>query len=191
MLHLHEQGIIHQDLKPSNLLVVVNPETQKDIIKVCDFGSSRNTSKGSIAHTTVSMLGTHGYIAPEFYLGTSQISNKVDVWALGCIIHQILTNNHPFLNKECKSMEELKHNVVNAKYTLHKSLQNTIYGNIIQSCLRINPKKRAEVKELLQAFKIIYSIYEKYSDEKEAERILMEETHKIKTINDGNDSDTS
>jgi hypothetical protein len=45
----------------------------------------------------------------------------------------------------------------------------------------------------LQAFKIIYSIYEKYTDEKEAERILMEETSKIKTINssEGYDSDSS
>jgi hypothetical protein len=48
--------------------------------------------------------------------------------------------------------------------------------------LRTSPSKRAEVRELLQAFKIIYSIYEKYSDEKEAERILMEETTKIKSI---------
>ncbi len=92
-------------------------------------------------------------------------------------------------------MEELKHNVTNAKYVLHKSLHGTIYANIIQSCLRINPKRRAEVKELLQAFKIIYSIYEKYSDEKEAERVLMEETSKIKTVHsekqDGFDSDSS
>ena len=73
------------------------------------------------------MMGTHGYIAPEFYLNTggiddSVMSVKIDVWALGCIIHQILTNNHPFLNKDCKTMEDLKHNVINAKYTLHKSL---------------------------------------------------------------------
>ena len=79
-------------------------------------------------------------------------------------------------------MEELRINVLNAKYALHKNLHNTIYGNIIMTCLKRDPKKRAEVRELLQAFKIIYSIYEKYADENEAERILMEEMHKIRTI---------
>jgi len=69
-------------------------------------------------------------------------------------------------------VDELKHKVMNSKYTIHKNLENTIYSNIIQTCLRVNPQKRGEVRELLMAFKIIYSIYEKYSDESEAERIL-------------------
>mmetsp|Transcript_22491 Transcript_22491/g.17001 ORF Transcript_22491/g.17001 Transcript_22491/m.17001 type:complete len:248 (+) Transcript_22491:304-1047(+) len=182
--YLHDQNIVHSDLKPSNILIVQSGEAKKETVKVCDFGSSRVQNKGAISNTTVSMLGTHGYMPPEYYSsqGPKELSTKSDVWALGCIIHQILTNNHPFLNKDTKSVDELKHKVVNSKYTIHKSIENTIYSNIIQTCLRVNPKKRGEVKELLQAFKIIYSIYEKYQDEREAERILMEETAKIKAF---------
>lgn len=69
---MHEQNIVHGDLKPSNILVCVDKDSGKETVKVCDFGNSRNTSKSGISsQTTVSMMGTHGYIAPELYSNTS------------------------------------------------------------------------------------------------------------------------
>lgn len=80
------------------------------------------------------MMGTHGYIAPELYKekhGKYEISKKTDVWSLGCIIHQVLTNTHPFLTKEIRSLDELKKLVLHGKYKIHKNLENSIYENII------------------------------------------------------------
>ena len=99
------------------------------------------------------LLVSWGHMAtllPEYYnLGYDCATKKVDIWALGCIIHQILTNNHPFLSKDVRTMEDLKHIVMNGKFKIHKNLANTIYQNIISSCLRVNPKKRVDVKELI------------------------------------------
>jgi len=57
------------------------------------------------------------------------------------------------MNKDCKNMEMLKANIISGKFAMTKNLQNTIYQNIISSCLRVNPKRRAKIEELLGAFK--------------------------------------
>ena len=132
--YLHDKDIIHQDLKPSNILVTVDKETEREILKLCDFGSSRAFNKSQLTSATVTMLGTHGYIPPEMYKEKQQkyeISKKSDIWSLGCIIHQVLTNTHPFLTKETRSLDELKKVVISGKYKLHQTLEGTIYENII------------------------------------------------------------
>lgn len=49
-------------------MVCIDKDPGKETIKVADFGSSRNTSKNGVSiKTTVNVLGTHGYIAPELY----------------------------------------------------------------------------------------------------------------------------
>jgi len=153
---------------------------------VCDFGSTRNFQQSFIQTTNNNMMGTHGYAAPECYEGEIderfEILKKQDIWAIGIIIHQLLTNNHPFITKGLKSIEELKIKVINGDFTLHSSLKDTVYEKIIQSCFRVKPRRRVEISELLEMFRIIYAIYEKYRDEEEAERVLMEETYRIKGI---------
>lgn len=97
MEHLHGQGLIHRDLKPENLLL-----TKDGQLKVADFGSAKILkpfSNGLIQNLpddkSCTFVGTAEYVSPEV-LNSYPISTGVDLWALGCILYQMLVGRPPF-----------------------------------------------------------------------------------------------
>ena len=103
----HEQGIIHRDLKPAN--VMVRPD---GMVKILDFGLAKMVSGASGPDATVAtmssptvlspamtqigiILGTAAYMAPEQARGRA-IDRRVDVWAFGCILFEMLSGTRPF-----------------------------------------------------------------------------------------------
>lgn len=92
--YLHSANVIHRDLKPSNLLVNSNCE-----IKLCDFGLARftdaaNSSCDDLCPPQSSALTeyvvTRWYRAPEVMLSCQQYDAKIDVWAVGCIMAELV-----------------------------------------------------------------------------------------------------
>lgn len=83
--YLHSRDIIHRDLKPENVLLGSDYH-----IKLCDFGSSKIGKSQS-----KSFVGTAEYSAPEM-LNDLKVDLKVDIWALGCIMYQMLCGRTPF-----------------------------------------------------------------------------------------------
>lgn len=92
---MHDQGILHRDLKPQNLLLSYkksNPKPSNIVIKIADFGFARHLSNDRMAAT---MCGSPMYMAPEVI--TSQEYNaKADLWSIGTIIYQCLVGLSPF-----------------------------------------------------------------------------------------------
>jgi serine/threonine protein kinase len=88
MKYVHSRGIVHRDLKPSNILL--DKETHQ--VHICDFGSSRLFS---VESTLTQRIGTPRYMAPEMY-NEDEYDFKVDVFAFGLILYEILTNNPVF-----------------------------------------------------------------------------------------------
>jgi predicted Ser/Thr protein kinase len=85
----HQHGLVHRDVKPSNILV-----TDNDFAYLIDFGIARATTDTALtwANTTV---GTWAYMAPErFNTGESQPSS--DIYALACVLYQCLTGQPPY-----------------------------------------------------------------------------------------------
>ncbi|HEY4182666.1 MAG TPA: protein kinase [Kofleriaceae bacterium] len=93
----HQVGIVHRDLKPGNIIIAEEMQG-RDLVKVLDFGLAKsNTAEGSLAGitSTHSLLGTPLYMAPEMIEG-SPVDSRTDLYALGCIMHELLVGTPPF-----------------------------------------------------------------------------------------------
>jgi serine/threonine-protein kinase len=87
----HADGLVHRDVKPSNVLVTAN-----DFVYVVDFGIARSVGSTRTSLTiTGATIGTLDYMAPERF--TNQpIDGRVDVYSLACVLAECLTAAHPF-----------------------------------------------------------------------------------------------
>nr|WP_190022240.1 serine/threonine-protein kinase [Streptomyces hiroshimensis] len=87
----HRQGVVHRDIKPGNLMLDAD-----DTLKIGDFGIARFVDETSAALTRVGQIvGTSTYLAPERALG--RVAGPAsDVYALGCVIYQLLAGQPPF-----------------------------------------------------------------------------------------------
>lgn len=94
--HMHRKGIVHRDLKPENILL-----DEKMHTLIADFGSARildeknGESDFESRKRTNSFVGTAHYVSPEILKG-EQLTKAADLWALGCIIYQMISGLPPF-----------------------------------------------------------------------------------------------
>ncbi len=91
----HSLGIVHRDLKPANLFRIVRPDGTP-AIKLLDFGISKLTSANQSMTQTSSMMGSPLYMAPEQMTSAKHVDMRADIWAVGVILHELLTAQVPF-----------------------------------------------------------------------------------------------
>jgi len=90
----HELGIVHRDLKPDNVFVMSDREGGEQV-KLLDFGIAKLET--AVVRTTVGLvLGTPSYMAPEQCLGQPDCDHRVDLYALGCILYELISGAPPF-----------------------------------------------------------------------------------------------
>ena len=90
----HANGIVHRDLKPGNLFVTTDNDGSP-LVKVLDFGISKSSIGGS-ATKTGDIMGSPAYMAPEQMASSKNVDARADLWAVGVIAYQAVTNRLPF-----------------------------------------------------------------------------------------------
>jgi serine/threonine-protein kinase len=133
----HRLGIIHRDLKSSNVILLTDDPTP--LVKVTDFGVARTLERAeddtltSIGH----VVGTPGYMAPEQLEGKATIAS--DVYAFGVVLHEMVTGRRPFASE------------------LHGDLRiaDPTWKAVIRNCLALEPSQRFDtVQDALNALSI-------------------------------------
>ncbi|CCK72067.1 mitogen-activated protein kinase kinase kinase SSK22 KNAG_0I02830 [Huiozyma naganishii CBS 8797] len=169
LAYLHRSGVVHQDIKPQNILLNHN-----GLIKYVDFGTARKITANESASvnldgkvltpppasggtdkkfdTTVrDMIGTPMYMAPEVVSGSDRSGcyESGDIWSLGCVILEMVTGKSPWWNLE-NEWAIMYH--VAAGHTPPLPSENEISDlgrEFLERMLVADPKKRATAVELL------------------------------------------
>ena len=100
----HRQGVVHRDLKPGNIFVAT-VAGQEDFVKLLDFGLAKLTLEPDDALTRDgSVLGTPQYMAPETLAEGALVDARSDVYALGCVLYEMLTGSPPFADSNWRKL---------------------------------------------------------------------------------------
>ena len=143
---LHENNVIHRDLKAENILL----QRQDGVWtpKITDFGLSRKMSDAnSIVNSAIGL--SYSYAAPE-QIKNDKITKNVDVWAIGVIIYRIMADELPFRgnsegsDRSTQSQLELSQKIVNLQLPEKLDSVPSPYQEIIRRCLVLDPEERAQ-----------------------------------------------
>ena len=135
----HESGVIHRDLKPAN--IKVTPEGQ---VLLLDFGLAKALEdyfdeEGSEASTLTAagaIVGTPAYMSPE-QASAGPVDRRVDIWAFGCVLYEMLTGQRPFQAASPGAMFHLDPDWKALPPRLHPRV-----GELLRRCLRKDPRRR-------------------------------------------------
>jgi serine/threonine protein kinase len=136
--YAHEQGILHRDLKPGNILLDGRGEPL-----VCDFGLAKWLEPTGRLTRTPSIFGTPGYIAPEQVNGShGKLTASADVYSLGAVFFDLLTGQPPFTGEHAlKTIQQATEKPAPKLRTLAPALDRDL-EIICAKCLERDPQAR-------------------------------------------------
>src|SRR5467141_2592390 len=136
--YAHEHGILHRDIKPGNILL-----DQKGEPHLTDFGLARLVETESTVTRTLEVLGTPSYMAPEQVVGNNAaISGVTDVYGLGAVLYQLLTDHPPFAGGTTYETIKLLLDTEPRQPRLLNPKIDRDLSTICLKCLEKDPKRR-------------------------------------------------
>jgi len=147
LLHLHERKIIHRDVKTLNILISKNNK-----VKLGDFGVSRiiNSEAPREPHRS-RPVGTPLYLAPEVLDHKPEGFGR-DVWALGCVMYNLICKKHPF---NAKTRSELKICILHSKPKPMPSYYSSQLIRLTKKLLSKDIKERPTIKSLVRQYRFV------------------------------------
>ena len=142
MLHIHQEGLAHCDLKSAHVLLF----EEADLIKVCDFGSARVLERTA---TVTGMTGTYRWMAPEFHDRASvRISQQCDVFSFAMVLYELFAHEVPF--HDIKDVFHVLPLIRNGERPAIPLELPSYIKTLIQSCWKHAPQDRPTFEKILQ-----------------------------------------
>jgi hypothetical protein len=148
LTYAHSKGILHRDVKPSNILL-----TDDEGVFLADFGLARMAEAGQSTLSGDQLLGTPQYISPEQARGEQKLDEGTDIYSLGIVLYQLSVGRVPFSSDTPFS---IIHDHIYKPLPLPRSLNDKIPEGLEQVLLKGLAKDRADrfatVAEQVEAF---------------------------------------
>ncbi|XP_002961037.2 probable serine/threonine-protein kinase mps1 [Selaginella moellendorffii] len=146
---IHEERIVHADLKPANFLLV------QGALKLIDFGIAKAIQNDTTNIVRESQVGTLNYMSPEAFLmnsrdeqGTVKCGRASDIWSLGCILYQMVYGRTPFSHL---SFYQKIREITNENHVINfPPVSNPLIVDVMKSCLMWDKDKRPRIPQLLE-----------------------------------------
>ncbi|KFK42168.1 hypothetical protein AALP_AA2G219900 [Arabis alpina] len=148
---IHEERIVHSDLKPANFLLV------RGFLKLIDFGIAKAINSDTTNIQRDSQVGTLSYMSPEAFMcnetdengNTIKCGRPSDIWSLGCILYQMVYGRTPFADYKTFWAKFKVITDPNHEITYHQ-LSNPWLIDLMKKCLAWDRNQRWRIPELLQ-----------------------------------------
>lgn len=149
---VHNERIVHSDLKPGNFLLV------GERLKLIDFGIAKRIASNTTNISRENSVGTISYMAPEAVKqGALKIGRPSDIWSLGIILYQMVYMKSPFAHLDpMQRLFALTDPTVGIEFPEEHRLANHCTAtkgalmDVLQRCLQRDPRKRPTMKDLLE-----------------------------------------
>ena len=144
----HEQGVIHLDLKPANMMV-----NRQGILKIMDFGLARSVTNQEQLNSNEEfkqLMGTPRYMAPEQFL-SEELDQRTDIYSIGIILYSLLTGSPPFSHNDYIKLAEMQ---IHKELPKINGVDGLITGQLEQIIRKATEKDPADrfqtVREMLE-----------------------------------------
>lgn len=159
--HAHVHGLVHRDVKPSNVLLPMDDEGREKPV-IVDFGLVREVDQATLTDVGA-IMGTPHYISPEQARGLANVDARADIYALGVVMYRMLVGALPF-EAENATAVALKHVRDPVPWMKERAPHITVdfeLEAIVRRCLEKDPKDRfpdaAELAHALDTWRATHS----------------------------------
>eukprot|EP01006_Ploeotia_vitrea_P062924 TRINITY_DN84641_c0_g1_i1.p1 TRINITY_DN84641_c0_g1~~TRINITY_DN84641_c0_g1_i1.p1 ORF type:complete len:523 (-),score=65.80 TRINITY_DN84641_c0_g1_i1:1150-2718(-) len=179
--NMHDQKMLHRDLKTGNIFL-----TQKGVVKLGDFGIST-----ALRHTAAfanTVCGTPNYFSPEM-CQNKPYNNKSDIWALGCILYEMLSGHVAF---QGNNMQDLYQKIMKASLTpLQQGLYSQELRHLCGRLLAQSHAMRPDINAVLRSYVLQKHLQTLQTNFKQQQEQLQLQQNESKTTNTNSTSSHS
>ncbi|XP_009627572.2 mitogen-activated protein kinase kinase kinase 20-like [Nicotiana tomentosiformis] len=142
LIHIHNRGVIHCDIKPDNILLAGTDET----VKIADFGLSMTLEQSRTGNQ--GLRGTERYLAPESVVD-EKYGTEVDIWALGCTVYELMTGTPLWESDEDSQDSNVLYRIGFEEPMFQNAKLSNEAQDFLKRCLVKNPRSRWTAEMLL------------------------------------------